>query len=325
MKPAVWQSVAFTVAICSLLAAPGAGAQAYPAKPIRMIIPFAAGGATDVPARLVSAKLAEQFGTPIVVDNRPGAGGAVGTATAARADADGYTVLMTATPFVVSPHVYSKLAYDPLKDFVQVTQFGSAPNVLVVHPSLGVKSIKELVALAKSQPGKVDWASSGSGGGQHLFGELFMSLAGINVNHVPYKGSGAAIADVLGGQVKIGFPGIAIALQHHKAGRLLALGVTTAERSAQMPDVPSIAEAGVPGYDATFWMGLSVPTGTPKAAIDRLHRETNALLKTPDIVEGFRRAGTDPAPSSPEQFRKFVLAEYEKWGQVIRKVGIKAN
>jgi tripartite-type tricarboxylate transporter receptor subunit TctC len=309
----------------AMLVASTASAQAYPSKPIRMIIPFAAGGATDVPARLVAVKLAEQLGTPIVVDNRPGAGGAVGTATAARADADGYTVLMTATPFVLSPHIYSKLPYDPLKDFAQVARFGSAPNVLVVHSSLGVKSVKELIALAKSQPGKIDWASSGSGGGQHLFGELFMSMAGINVAHVPYKGSGAAIADNLGGQVKIGFPGIAIALQHHKAGRLLALGVTTAERSAQMPDVPSIAEAGVPGYDATFWLGLSVPTGTPRAVIDRLHRETTSLLKTPDIIDGFRRSGTDPAPSTPEEFRKFILAEYEKWGKVIRTVGIKAN
>ena len=312
-------------AIAAALATSNAFAQAYPSKPIRMIIPFAAGGATDVPARLVSAKLAERLGTPIVVDNRPGAGGALGTATAARADPDGYTVLMTATPFVLSPHIYDKLAYDPLKDFVQVTQFGSAPNVLVVHPSLGVKSIKELIGLARSQPGKIDWASSGTGGAQHLFGELFMASAGVDMTHVPYKGSGAAIADVLGGQVKIGFPGIAIALQHQKTGRLLALGVTTGERSAQMPDVPTIAEGGLPGYAATFWLGLSVPTGTPKAAIDLLHRETNELLKTPDIVEGFRRAGTDVAPSSPEQFRKFVLAEYQKWGKVIRSAGIKSN
>ncbi|MBC7782007.1 MAG: tripartite tricarboxylate transporter substrate binding protein [Proteobacteria bacterium] len=308
-----------------MLVASGTLAQNYPAKTIRIIIPFAAGGATDVPARLVANKMAEKFGTGIVIDNRPGAGGAIGTATAARADPDGYTILMTATPFVVSPHMYGKLSYDPLKDFVQVAQFGSAPNVLVVHPSLGVKSIKALIALARSQPGKLDWASSGTGGAQHLFGELFMSMAGIDVTHVSYKGSGAANADVLGGQVKIGFPGIAIALPNHNAGRLLAIGVTTAQRSAQMPDVPTIAEAGLPGYDATFWLGLSVPTGTPRSVIDLLHRETTAVLKMPDVVEGFRLSGTDVAPSTPEQFRKFVLAEYEKWGKVIRKVGIKAN
>lgn len=300
-------------------------AAAYPERPIRMLIPFAAGGATDVPARIATAKLAERLGQQIVVDNRPGQGGALGTAVAAKAEPDGYTVLMTATPFVLSPHIYRKLSYNPLKDFVPVTQFGAAPNVLVVHPSLGAKSVKEVIAMAKSQPGKLDWASSGTGGFQHLSGELFMTMGGIKVTHISYKGSGAATADLLGGQVKIGFPGIAIALQHHKAGRLRALGVTTAKRSPQMPDVPSIAEAGLTGYDATFWMGLTVPTGTPKAVIDRLHRETTELLKSPDIISAFRRAGTEPAPSNPEQFRKFINAEFTKWGKVIRDAGIKAN
>jgi len=302
-----------------------AAAQDYPSRPIRMVVPFAAGGATDVPTRLTATKLSERFGQPVVIDNRPGAGGMVGTAVAAGAAPDGYTVLMTSTPFVLSPHMYKNLTYDPLKDFVQVTQFGAAPNVLVVHPSLPAKSVKELVALARGQPGKLDWASSGSGGGQQLFGELFMSMAGVKVTHVPYKGSGAAIADVLGGQVKIGFPGIVIALPHHKAGRLLALGVTTARRSPQIPDVPSIAEAGLPGYEATFWLGMSVPRGTPKAIIDKLHKETTALLQSRDVVEGFERSGTNAVPSSPEQFRKFILSEYEKWGKVIRDAGIQAN
>lgn len=310
-------------AISITLIAP-ATAQNYPERPVRMIIPFAAGGATDVPTRLISAKLAERLGQQFVVDNRPGQGGALGTAVAAKAEPDGYTILQVATPFVVSPHVYGKLSYDPLKDFVPVTQFGSAPNVLVVHPSLPAKSVKELIALAKSQPGKLDWASSGTGGGQHLFGELFMSLADIKITHISYKGSGAAAADLLGGQVKIGFPGIAIALQHHKTGRLLALAVTTAQRSQQMPEVPSIAEAGLAGYEATFWMGMAMPKGTPKNIIDKLQRETTALLKSPEMVEGFKRAGTDAAPSNPEQFRKFILSEYEKWGKVVRAVGIKA-
>lgn len=312
-------TLALMMAAGSVLAA-----QPYPQRPVRMIIPFAAGGATDVPTRLTSAKLAERLGQQFVIDNRPGQGGALGTAVAAKAEPDGYTILQAATPFVVSPHVYGKLSYDPLKDFVPVTQFGSAPNVLMVHPTLPAKSVKELIALANSQPGKLDWASSGTGGGQHLFGELFMSMANIKVTHISYKGSGAAIADMLGGQVKIGFPGIAIALQHHRAGRLLALAVTTAQRSQQMPDVPSIAEAGVPGYEATFWMGMSVPKGTPKAIIDLLHRETTALLKSPDLVEGFRRAGTDAAPSTPAEFGRFIQSEYDKWGKVIRAVGIKA-
>ena len=314
----------FTFAALGIMLAASATAQNYPERPVRMIIPFAAGGATDVPTRLISVKLAERLGQQFVVDNRPGQGGALGAAVAARAEPDGYTILQVATPFVVSPHVYSKLSYDPLQDFVPVTQFGSAPNVLVVHPSLPAKSVKELIALAKSQPGKLDWGSSGTGGGQHLFGELFMSMADIKITHISYKGSGAAAADLLGGQVKIGFPGIAIALQHHKSGRLLALAVTTAQRSQQMPEVPSIAEAGVPGYEATFWMGMAVPKGTSKNIIGKLHRETTALLKSPEMVEGFKRAGTDAAPSNPEQFRKFIQTEYEKWGKIVRTVGIKA-
>lgn len=325
MRKQLLQVGVAAIAVTSVFVAVSAQAQNYPTRPIRMIVPFAPGGATDVPTRLVAAKLAERMGQAVVIDNRPGAGGAVGTGTVAKAEPDGHTLLMTSTPFVLSPHMYKSLPYDPLKDFVQVTQFGSAPNVLVVHPTLGVKSVKELIALAKPQPGKLDWASSGSGGGQHLFGEMFMSMAGIKVTHVPYKGSGAAIADVLGGQVKIGFPGIVIALPHHKAGRLLAIGVTTAKRSPQMPDVPSIAEAGVKGYDATFWLGLSVPRGTPKAIIDRLHKETTAVLQLKDIIEGFERSGTDTVPSSPEAFRKFVLSEHEKWGKVIRDAGIVAN
>lgn len=311
------------IAMAAIFSVAAAAAQAYPDRPVRMIIPFAAGGATDTPARILTSKLTESLGQQIVVDNRPGQGGALGTAVAAKAEPDGYTVLMTATPFVLSPHIYKKLSYDPLKAFVPVTQFGAAPNVLVVHPSLPAKSVKDVIALAKKQPGKLDWASSGTGGFQHLSGELFMSLANLKVVHISYKGSGAATSDLLGGQVKIGFPGIAIALSHHKSRRLLALGVTTAKRAPQLPDVPTIAEAGVPGYDATFWLGLAVPTGTPKAIIDKLHRETTALLKSPEIVSRFRNAGTETAPSNPEQFRKFIHSEYAKWGKVIRDVGIK--
>ncbi len=325
MKHAALVAMGAVLVAGGVMTASAALAQSYPDRPIRMLIPFAAGGATDVPARIATVKLAERLGQQIVVDNRPGQGGALGTAVAAKAEPDGYTVLMTATPFVLSPHIYKKLSYDPLKDFVPVTQFGAAPNVLVVHPSLGAKSVKDVIALAKSQPGKLDWASSGTGGFQHLSGELFMTMAGVKVTHISYKGSGAAIADMLGGQVKIGFPGIAIALSHHNAGRLRALGVTTAKRSPQMPDIPSIAEAGLTGYDATFWMGLTVPTGTPKAIIDRLHKETTALLKSPDIIAAFRKAGTEPAPSDPQQFRKFIASEYQKWGKVIREAGIKAN
>jgi tripartite-type tricarboxylate transporter receptor subunit TctC len=321
---ASWAGAVAAAGVLAVAAQP-VFAQEYPTRPIRLVVPFSPGGATDVPTRVMAQKLAERIGQQVVVDNRPGGGGLIGTATAAKAAPDGYTLLMTSTPFVLSPFIYEKIPYDPLKDFVQVTQFGSAPNVLVVHPSLGVNSVKELIAMAKAQPGKIDWAHSGTGGGQHLFGELFMAMAGVKMMAISYKGSGPAIADLLGGQVKVGFPGIAIALGHHKSGRLRALGVTTAERSPQMPDIPSIAEAGVPGYEATFWLGLSAPTGTPKPIIDRLYKETTLLLKAPDVREGFARAGTDAAPSSPEAFRKFVLSEYKKWGKVIKDAGIKAN
>lgn len=315
----------FSAVIVMAAATAVQAADAYPARPVRMIVPFAAGGATDVPARIVAAKLSDVLKQQVVVDNRPGQGGALGTAVAAKAEPDGYTVLMMATPFVLSPHIYRKLSYDPLKDFMPVTQFGAAPNVLVVHPSLPAKSVQDVIALAKKQPGKMDWASSGTGGFQHLSGALFMTMANVQTVHISYKGSGAATADLLGGQVKVGFPGIAIALPHHKAKRLRALGVTTAERSQQMPDVPSIAESGLKGYDAVFWMGLGVPKGTPAAVVNKLHAETVALLKAPDIVKSFERAGTDAAPSNPAQFAKFLQAEYAKWGKVIREAGIKSN
>lgn len=303
----------------------GAAAQSYPTKPVRMIIPFSPGGATDVPGRILAQKLTELLGQQVVVDNRPGAGSIIGTEIVAQAQPDGYTLLMTATPYVISVNLHKKLPFDPVKDFVPVSQFGSGPNVLVVHPSLPAKSVQELIALARSQPGKIDYASSGNGSAQHLFGALFLSMANISMTHIPYKGSGPATADLLGGQVKVGFPGIAIAIPHHKAGRLRALGVTTAKRSPQMPDVPSLAEAGVPGYDATLWLGIAAPRGTPRAVVARLNKEIANALQLPDVREAFVRSGTDPVASTPEAFGAFVQAEVVKWGKVIRDIGLKVN
>jgi tripartite-type tricarboxylate transporter receptor subunit TctC len=300
-------------------------AERFPSRPVRMIVPFSPGGATDVPGRILAAKLSALLGEQVVVDNRPGAGGTIGMETVARANPDGYTILMTATPFVISTNLYKNLPFDPLKDFAPIAQFGSAPNVLIVHPSLGVASVAELVTLARKQPGKIDYASSGNGSAQHLFGALFLSTAGIEMMHVPYKGSGPATADLLGGQVKVGFPGIAIALQHHKAGRLRALGVTTAKRSPQMPDVPSIAESGVPGYDATSWLGLAAPKATPKSIVASLHKEIARAMSEPDVRAAFLKTGTDPITTTPEQYGAFVAAEYAKWGRVIRAIGLKAN
>lgn len=315
--------------ILAVMAGLSAGAQAaeqnYPARPIRMIIPFSAGGATDTPGRIIAAKLSETLGQQVVVDNRPGAGSTIGTDIVAKANPDGYTLLMTATPFVISANLYHKLPYEPLKDFVPVMQFGSAPNALVVHPLLPARSVHELVVLARSQPGEIDYASSGNGSAQHLFGAMFISMAGINMTHIPYKGSGPATADLLGGQVKVGFPGIAIALPHHKAGRLRALGVTSAKRSPQMPDVPSIAEAGVAGYDGTLWLGIAAPKGTPRAVVAKLTNEITNLLQQPDVRDGFTRTGTDPMATTPEQFGALIKTEYAKWGKVIRDAGVQVN
>ena len=290
-----------------------------------MVIPFSPGGATDVPGRVLAQKLSEQFGQQVVVDNRPGAGSVVGTEVVAHAAPDGYTILMTGTPFAVSPAIYRKLPYHPVKDFAPVGQFGSAPNTLTVHPSLNVRTTQELITLAKSQPGKLDWASSGTGGAQHLFGALFMSMAGINVTHIPYKGSGPASADLLGGQVKIGFPGIAIVLPHHKAGRLRGLGVTSAKRSAQAPDIPSIAEGGVAGYGATIWFGIVVPARTPEPIINQLHAAIGRALQSPDLRQSFAGAGTDVVSGTPAELAALVKQEIETWGRVVREAGIAAN
>ena len=300
-------------------------AQNYPARPLRLIIPFSPGGATDVPGRILAQKLSEVFGQQVVVDNRPGAGGTIGTDIVAKAPADGYTLLFTATPFVIGAGLYKNLPYDPVKDFAPVMQIGSAPNVLVTHPSLPAKSVGELVALAKAQPGKIDFASSGNGGAQHLFGVLFMSLAKINLTHIPYKGSAPATTDLISGQVSVGFPGIAIALPHSRAGRLRSLAVTSAQRSPQMPEVPSIAEAGVAGYAATLWLGLAAPQGTPKLIIGTLHTEITRVLQSADLKNGFQAVGTDVVASTPDAFGALVRSELAKWVKVVRESGAQVN
>ncbi len=236
--------------------------QSYPTKPVRLIIPFAAGGANDVVTRIVAVKLPDVLGQQVVIDNRTGAGGLIGTELAARAPADGYTLISTGTPHVIVPNLYKKLPYDPLKDFAPIMQFGSQPYALTVHPSLGVNSVGQLIELAKRQPGKIDYASSGNGGAQHLFGAMFVSMAKIDMLHIPYKGSAAARADLLGGQVKVGCLGISSVIENHRAGQLRILAVTSAQRAKQLPDIPSIAET-VPGYEATLWSGLLAPAGTP--------------------------------------------------------------
>ena len=244
-----------------------------------MIVPFSPGGAADVPGRMLMQKLTEALGQQVVVDNRPGAGGTIGADLAAKAAGDGYTLLMISNTHVISASLYKKLPYDSINDFAPVLQFGDAPNVLVVHPALPVKSVKELVALAKAKPGSIDFASSGNGSSQHLFAALFTSLAGVKMTHIPYKGSAQATTDLLAGQVTVSFPGIAGMIQHIRNGRLRALAVTSAKRSPQMPDVPSIAEAGVKGYEASLWLGIVAPAALPKDINARLNGEVGKILK----------------------------------------------
>ena len=313
------------LAFAGLVGALPVHAQTYPVRPVRMIVPFSPGGATDVPARILAQRLSEAFGHQIVIDNRPGAGGVLGADAVAKAPPDGYTLLLTATTHVISASLYQKLPYDAIRDFAPVMLIGSGPNVLTVHPSLPAKNVRELIALAKARPGKIDYASSGNGSSQHLFGALFMSLADIRMMHIPYKGSAPATTDLIAGQVSVGFPGIALVLPHTKAGRLRALAVTSAERSKAMPDVPSIAEAGVPGYAATLWLGLLAPRGTPPQIVQKLFDEIAKLLRQPEVESAYLATGTDVTISNPEQFGLFVKAEYDKWAKVIKAVDAQVN
>ncbi|MBM3359408.1 MAG: tripartite tricarboxylate transporter substrate binding protein [Betaproteobacteria bacterium] len=306
-------------------AAPGAApAQQYPERPIRIVVPFGAGGSTDVLVRIVAAKLPEGLGQQVVIDNRTGAGGLIGTDLVAKANADGYTLLGTGSPHAIFPNLYKTVPFDPIKDFAPIMQIASQPYGLVVHPSLPVKSVKDLIALAKKEPGKHNYASSGQGGAMHLFQALFMNMANIDMVHVPYKGSGPVRADLLGGQIKIGCLGLSSILPNHRAGQLRIIAVTTAKRSAELPDIPSIAET-LPGYDAALWTGFLAPRGTPAVAIKRIQAELNKALQTADVKNAFQTAGTDIVAADSKAFGEFVRVEYAKWGKVVRELKLQVN
>jgi len=302
-----------------------AAAQNYPSRPVRIVIPLSPGGTTDVPGRIIAQKLSETLGQQFFVENRAGAGGTIGSDFVAKSKPDGYTLLLTASPFVIAPHVYKNMPYNALADFAPVIRIATGPYVLVVHPSLGVDSVKELIARAKKQPGKIDFASSGNGSAQHLVTELFMYMAGIKLNHVPYKGSGPAQQDLMSGIIKVSFVGTPIAIPHMKSGRLKALGVSTAERSPEMPDVPTIAEAGVPGYEARVWIGMLVPVGTPREIIARLNGEIGSLVRAGEVRHLLAPTGMEPDPDTPEQFGAYLKADYDKWGKVVRESGATVN
>jgi len=309
----------------ALACAAQAWAQAYPARPLRLVLPFAAGGLVDVPGRILAQKLSQSLGQPVVVENRPGAGSTIGADHVAKSKPDGYTLMISSTTHVISANLYKSLPYDALRDFAPLMKLAEGPYVLVVHPSLPVRSVAELVALAKSQPGRIDYASSGNGSSQHLVAALFCAMSGAPLNHVPYKGSDRATQDIIGGQVKVGFVGTPIALPHVKAGRLRALAVSTARRAPEMPEVPTLDEAGVPGYEATIWMGLFAPAGTPREILARLHAEVSRLLASPEARAQIAATGVEVSLSTSEEFAAFVRAEHEKWGKVVRDTGATVN
>ena len=300
-------------------------AQTYPSRPIRMVIPLSAGGFADVPGRLLAARLSSALGRQVYVENRPGAGGTIGADSVAKSAPDGYSILFTGTPHVISPWLYRSMPYDALKDFAPVALVATGPYVLVVNPQLGAATVRDLVALAKTQPGRIDYASSGNGSAQHLVTALFAKAAGIELNHIPYKGSSGATQDLLGGRVKVNFAGVPNVINHVRAGKLVALGVTTTERWPDLPEVPTIAEAGVPGFEATLWLCMLAPAGTPDALVERVSGALEKALQDPDVLKQLRVAGIAPSYLAPKPFGSFMQAEYEQWGRVVKETGATIN
>ncbi|AVS75494.1 tripartite tricarboxylate transporter substrate binding protein [Paracidovorax cattleyae] len=308
-------------AACALL--PGlAAAQAFPSKTITIVVPFAAGGTTDILARIIAQGMGTELGQPVVVDNRAGAGGNIGGQVAARAPADGYTLFMgTVGTHAINAALYRKMPFDPIKDFAPLTRVANVPNLLVANPAQPFKTVQELIAYAKANPGKVNFGSSGSGSSIHLSGELFKSMAKVDMVHVPYKGSAPAVTDLLGNQIAIMFDNMPSAIQHVRSGKLRAIAVTTAKRSPELPDVPTIAEAGVPGYEATSWFGMFAPAGTPAPVVAKLNATIVKVLAQPDISKKLAEQGAEAAGETPAQFADFIQKESVKWGRVVKESG----
>lgn len=305
--------------------APASAATGYPEKPIRFVLGFPAGGGSDILARVIGQKLADAWGQQVVIDNRPGAGGNIVAEIAARSAPDGYTIYMgTSSSHAINVSLYKKLGYDPEKDFAPVSLISSAQNILVVHPSVPAKSVRELIAFAKQRPGELSYASTGIGTAAHLGAELFKTMAGVDIVHVPYKGP-AAVTDVISGQVHLTFGRIAVVLPHVKSGRLRALAVTGAKRSALLPDLPTVAEAGLPGFAVNPWFGVLAPAGTPAAIIDKLNAGITTILNDPAVRERLSSEDFEPITSTPDQFASHIRAETAKWAKIIRMAGIRAD
>ncbi len=318
-------SFAFHVLLAFGLLTGIAQAEGYPNKPIRIIVPYPPGGFNDTLARTLGQKLTVKWGRPVIVDNRPGGGSTIGTNLAAKSAPDGYTLLIVSFAFAVNPALYATLPYDTGKDFVPIVHAANTPNLLVVNPGLPVKSVKELIALAKSKPGKLNYASGGNGSSPHLSMELFKSLAGVDVVHIPYKGSAPAVTDLIGGQVDLMFDNVPNVIQQVKAGKLRGLAVSSKERSPFVKDLPTVAESGVPGFDVSVWFGVVAPAGTPQSVIAKLNAEINQILKRPEVVELFQTQGVKPIGGTPEAFSVFLRAQMTKWAKVVKESGAKAE
>ena len=320
MKKAI---AVFVVALVPQSAS-AADAQSWPTKPVRMVIPFPPGGTTDILGRVAAQKLSEAIGQQVVPDNRPGASGNIGTEQVAKAQPDGYTLLTApGSTLTIHPSLYAKLGFDPLKDFAPVTILAGVPNLLVVHPSLPVRNVKELIAIAKAKPDQLNYASTGAGQSTHLSMELFKNMAGVKIVHVPYKGSAPAVTDLLGGHVPMMFDNMPSALPHVKAGKLRALGVSTAKRSATAPDVPTVAESGLPGFDVTVWFAVLAPAATPREIIERANRILVKALQASDVRERLASQGAEPVGNTPEQVTAQMKTDLAKWAKVIKAADIK--
>ncbi len=313
------------VAILGFIGVPPAYAQQYPAKPVRLIVPFVAGGSADVLSRVLAQRLTQQYGQQMMVENRPGSGGHVGAEAAARATPDGYTIVFGTIGIHAAYAIYSKLNYDPARDLQPVAMYADVPNILIVHPSVPAKNVKEFIALAKSNPGRLNFGTAGSGSSTHMAGEWFKLVTGVNLTHVPYKGSAQAMQDLLGGQIELMFENLPTAIAQVRAGKVRALGMTSRERSPSMPEVPTVAESGVPGFEATAWFTIAAPAKVPAEIIRKLNTDMNAFLKAPEMQQRWVDMGVVPMGGSPADAEKFFVTEREKWNKVIKAAAIRGD
>jgi tripartite-type tricarboxylate transporter receptor subunit TctC len=316
------------IAACALalLGAPAALAQGYPSRPIHFVVPYPAGGPLDTVARLLGQRVSESVREPVIVENKPGAGGNIGADMVAKAPPDGYTILMGAVAtHAINPTLYKSIPYDPMKDFAPITQVASTPNVLVVNSSLPVSSVKDFIAYAKAHPNALNFGSGSTGSAGHLAGELFKTMAGVQMVHVPYKGAGPAMQDLIGGQIQLMFDNLASSLGQIHAGKVKALAVTTAKRSSLAPELPTIAESGLPGFDISTWFGVFAPGATPRDIVERLHAEFVKALAAPDVHEAMLKLGAEPVGNTPEEFAAYIRSEAQKYAKVIKASGARVD